>query len=492
MIFSGFRISTRYSINSYQLAGAVALASLWKEFTEMSSRFVSLLIDDNEVFLKQFAPVVAACGDTEVVALNSPKQAFEVLDERPVDLIISDIQMPGMNGMEFFTRLQELYPDIPVIFITAFGSTAQAVHLVKQGAFHYFEKPVVDKLELFQATLREALAKRRMLKELSLLQKEKLLGKAPLATIIGESKELKVVLDSVREIAELPVTVLITGETGTGKELVAHAIHDLGCREECSFLAVNCGAFAEGVLESELFGHEKGAFTGAIARKPGIFELADRGTLFLDEIAEASHVLQTKLLRVLETKMVTRVGGTNPIRTDFRIITATNRDLGQEVAEGKFRQDLFYRLNVFPIHIPPLRRRRDDIPLLAEYYFNKFKKKYNRPIEGLSAEALFFLMDYDWPGNVRELVNIMERAVITCKVSHITPREISLPYEWSEYNNGGGLSCLSLKDGERLLIRMALKHSGGGKTSAAELLGINRKTLAQKMREYGIDHQAEE
>jgi DNA-binding NtrC family response regulator len=467
-------------------------ASKWKEYAKMSSRFISLLIDDNEVFLKQFTPFVAASGNIEVIALNSPREAFEVLDSRLIDLIISDIQMPGMNGFEFFSRIKELYPDIPVIFITAFGSTDQAVHLVKQGAFHYFEKPVLDRIELFQATVREALAKRQMLKELSLLQKEKFLRKTPSATIIGESREIKAVLDSVLEIAELPVTVLITGETGTGKELIAHAIHNLSCREESGFLAVNCGAFAEGVLESELFGHEKGSFTGAIARKPGIFELADRGTLFLDEISEASHVLQTKLLRVLETKMVTRVGGTTPIRTDFRIITATNRDLEQEVAAGKFRQDLLYRLNVYPIHIPPLRKRRDDIPLLAEYYIDKFKKRYNRAIEGLSAEAVFFLMDYDWPGNVRELVNVLERAVITCKMPHITPRDIPLAHEGTDWINDANTPYLSLKDGEKLLIQIALKHAEGSKTAAAELLGINRKTLALKMKDYEIDHAPEE
>ena len=326
-----------------------------------------------------------------------------------------------------------------------------------------------------------------MLNELSLLRKEKFLGTKPASAIIGESKEIKAVLDSVREIAELPVNVLITGETGTGKELVAQAIHDLSSREDSCFLAVNCGAFAEGVLESELFGHERGAFTGAIARKSGLFELADRGTLFLDEIGEASHTLQTKLLRVLETKMVTRVGGTTPIRSDFRIITSTNRDLGEEVAAGRFRQDLFYRLSIYPIHIPPLRQRRHDIPILAEYYFNKFRKKYNRPVAGISAEAVLFLMDYDWPGNVRELVNIMERAVITCKMSHITLQDIAWAHNGSEANHGGKASFLSLQDGERILIRMALKHSEGSKTAAAELLGINRKTLAQKMKSYGID-----
>ena len=462
-------------------------ASLLKDLLPVASRYVCLLIDDNEVFLKQFRPVLAASEDIEVVALTSPDQAFDVLARRQVDLIISDIQMPEMSGPEFFNRVQDLYPEIPVIFITAYGSTSQAVHLVKRGAFHYFEKPVVDRIDLFQATVREALAKRRMLNDLSLLRKEKFLGTKPPTKIIGESKEIKTVLDSARQIAELPVTVLITGETGTGKELIAHAIHDLSSRGDSGFLAVSCGAFAEGVLESELFGHERGAFTGAITRKTGLFELADQGTLFLDEIGEASYTLQTKLLRVLETKMVTRVGGTTPIRSDFRIITATNRDLEEEVAAGRFRQDLLYRLSIYPIHIPPLRQRRDDIPPLVEYYFERFKKRYNRPLEGISAETVLFLTDYDWPGNVRELANIVERAVITCKTSHITLRDIALGHAGGEWNIGGEDSFLSLQDGEKILIRMALKHSEGCKTDAAELLGINRKTLAQKMKAYGIE-----
>jgi DNA-binding NtrC family response regulator len=421
-----------------------------------------------------------------VIALSSPLEALEVLEEHAVDIIVSDVQMPEMNGVEFFGRVQELYPDIPVILITAFGSTAQAVHLVRQGAFHYFEKPVVDRIELFQATVREALAKRRMLKDLSLLHKEKILEAQPAASIIGESKEIKAVLESVREIAELPITVLITGETGTGKELVARAIHDLSAREDSTFLAVNCGAFAEGVLESELFGHEKGAFTGAIARKPGLFELADRGTLFLDEISDASHAVQTKLLRVLETKEVNRVGGTIPIRSDFRIIAATNCNMEEAVAAGRFRQDLFYRLSIYPIHIPPLRLRRDDIPLLVEYYFNKFTKRYNRPIAGMSTEAILFLVDYDWPGNVRELVNIIERAVITCKRSHITLRDIALAHDSNDPDHAEETVHLSLENGEKILIRMALRRSEGNKTTAAELLGINRKTLAQKMKAYRI------
>lgn len=458
----------------------------------MAPSFTALLIDDNEVFLSQFAPYVAECDGLEVIALSSVGRAFEWLEQKPIDLIICDIQMPEMSGPDFYRRVQDLYPDVPIIFITAFASTPQAIQLVKQGAFHYFEKPVIDKLDIFHATVREALLKRKILNELSLLRKEKFLQVQPSSIIIGESSAIEEVRSSIIEIAELPVTVLITGETGTGKDLVARAIHAASSKREENFLAVNCGGFAEGVLESELFGHEKGAFTGAIGRKQGFFEVADKGTLFLDEISEATHSLQTKLLRVLETKMFTRVGGNTPIRSDFRIIAATNRNLEQEVASGRFRQDLLYRLNVFTIEAPPLRERRSDIPILAEYYLDKFRHKYNRSIEGISGNAMAFLMDYDWPGNVRELVNVMERSVITCKKSLITLKELIFVPKHDKSQEDPDLSHLNLQNNERLLIRMALKHTQGSKTRAAELLGINRKTLHQKMKFFGMDDSPEQ
>lgn len=444
-----------------------------------------LVIDDDEAFLSLFVPLSEAQG-VDMEPLTSAEQALEVLKKEPVDLIISDVQMPEMTGTELFSRVQDLYPDIPVILITAFGSTEEAIQAVKHGAFHYFEKPINDNLELFWTTVREALAKRKMLKELASLHRERSLQTRTPVTIIGQSEGIKAVIRSVEEVAGLPVTVLICGETGTGKELVARAIHNLSERRDKAFLAVTCNEFAPGVLESELFGHEKGAFTGAIDRKIGVFDVAHRGILFLDEISEAPPFFQSKLLRVVETNTFMRVGGTTPIYSDFRLIVATNRDLEAEIASGRFRQDLFYRLNVYTIEIPPLRDRREDIPLIAEFYLKRFSEAYRRPITSISTNAMLSLREYDWPGNIRELINVMERAVITCQDHVITTRH--LPFPAGEYER---ISDLNLRDGEKFFIALALRRTQNNKTKAAELLGISRKTLSEKVKIYALDDTTE-
>jgi len=436
-----------------------------------------MLIDDDEAFLKLFLSLNEA-KDSDIISLTSAKKALEILSKEPVDLIISDIQMPEMTGIELFNKVQDLYPDIPFILITAFGSTEDAIQAVKHGAFHYFEKPLTDKLDLFWTTIREALVKREMLKELTSLRRERSFTTAPV-TIIGQSECMRTVLRSIAEVASIPVNVLIYGETGTGKELVARAIHNLGDRRDMPFFAVNCNEFAAGVLESELFGHEKGAFTGAVERKMGLFDVVHKGSLFLDEISEAPSFFQSKLLRVVETKTFMRVGGTTPIYSEFRLLVATNRDLEEEIAGGRFRQDLYYRLNVYKIEIPPLRQRREDIPLIAEFYLNKFSEAYRRPIEGISSNAMLFLRDYDWPGNVRELINVIERAVITCRDSMITTKH--LPFKTGDYES---LSDLNLKDAEKFFIGLALRRTQNNKTRASELLGISRKTLAEKVKGY--------
>jgi len=440
-----------------------------------------LLIDDNEAFLKLFM-ALPETDDFEIAPLTSAEKALEILSMESVDLIISDIKMPGMTGTVLFETVQDLYPDIPVILITAFGSAEKAIQAIKQGAFHYFEKPLNDNLELFWTTVREALAKREMLKEIASLRKQKSLRIQTPDPIIGRSKEIKKVLHSVKEVAGLPATVLICGETGTGKELVARAVHGMSARKNKPFFPVNCNEFAPGVLESELFGHEKGAFTGATGRNIGLFEIAHQGTLFLDEISTALPLLQAKLLRVLETKNFTRVGGTLPIYSDFRLITATNRDIEIEVAKGRFRQDLFFRLNVYRIDVPPLRNRREDIPLIADYYLNQLRQAYDRPIDDLSERALISLVEYDWPGNVRELINVIERAVITCKESIITTR--CLPFNTEAFSS---VSSLNLNEMEKMYIGFALRQTNNNKTNAAQLLGINRKTLIAKVKKYGLD-----
>jgi DNA-binding NtrC family response regulator len=393
------------------------------------------------------------------------------------------MQMPEMTGSELFARVQERFPDIPVIIVTGYGSTEEAIRIVKQGAFHYFEKPLFDKLDLFWTTLREALAKRRMTRELDHLNRERFLKPGGPATIVGNSPAMRRVREQIEEVAQLPVTVLICGETGTGKELVAQGIHELSERRDKPFFEINCARFAPGVLESELFGHEKGAFTGAINLRKGFLELADEGTILLDEIGEASFPLQAKLLRVLETKTFMRVGGMAKISSDFRVIAATNRDIEEMVAVGSFRKDLLYRLNLYVIQIPPLRERREDIPLIAQFYLDKLNRSYNRGITDISGGAMLALMDYPWPGNVRELMNVMERAVITCRNQTINPCHLPLNVNLEEFS---AISDLNLKDAERCFIALALKRTQHHKTRAAELLGINRKTLLEKIKLYGL------
>jgi DNA-binding NtrC family response regulator len=418
----------------------------------------------------------------DIITSNSAKSALDILNDEQVDLIISDVQMPGMSGIELFTATQDLYPHIPVILITAYGSTAEAIRAVKQGAFHYFEKPLDDKLELFWTTVREALAKGEMLQKIAMLQKEKTFGVKPHTTIIGRSTAIMDVLQSIKDISGLAVTVFITGETGTGKELVARLIHEMSDRSSHPFFAISCSEFSSGVLESELFGHEKGAFTGAVGQKIGLFEVVHQGTLFLDEIGDASLRFQAKLLRVLDTKKFTRVGGTVPIQSNFRVITATNRDLKTDVENGRFRQDLFFRINVYNIQVPPLRNRKEDIPLIAEYYLRRFCQAFGRSIEGFSENAVTALGMYDWPGNVRELINVVERAVITCKESIITTRHLPFDDPIDEKVSG-----LELKDMERLFIGRTLERTSNNKTRAAEMLGISRKTLIEKVRKYHLE-----
>jgi len=438
------------------------------------------LVDDNESFLELFLSLDEAAA-FDITALPSAEKALDTLERQSMDLVICDVQMPHMNGIELFHRVQDRFSDVPVILITAFGSTEQAIQAVKEGAFHYFEKPLHDKMDLFWATVREALAKRQILKEISTLLRERSMRTGTPPTIIAQSKGMKKLLGTVRDVAPLPVTTLITGETGTGKELVARAIHQMGDRKDHPFVAVNCTEFAAGILESELFGHEKGSFTGAVDRKIGLFDVAHKGILFLDEIGEASPAFQAKLLRVLETKTFMRVGGTTPIYSDFRLIAATNRNLQEEVSTGGFRQDLFYRLNVCTIEIPPLRDRREDIPPIADFYLKRFCNTYGKPIEGFSTNAALWLRQYDWPGNVRELINVVERGVITCRGNRITTRHLPFNME-----GAGPLSDLNLKDVERYVISMAMKRAHNNKTKAAELLGISRKTLIEKVKAYGI------
>jgi DNA-binding NtrC family response regulator len=440
------------------------------------------LIDDNKAFLDLFV-AQAKAEEFEFETFESPLTALEAFRQNPADLIISDIQMPEMDGLELFHEVHDLAPATPVIFITAYGSTEQAVQAVQQGAYHYFTKPLVDKMPLFWTTVREALAKGEMLNQLSLFKRRFESTAKPAAVLIGRSRIIEQVMESIHLVAELPASVLITGETGTGKELVARIIHQESKRPADAFFAVNCSEFAHGILESELFGHERGAFTGAVEQRKGFFEMADQGTVFLDEISDAPMALQAKLLRVLESKELTRVGGSLTVSSDFRLIAATNQDLDKCVTKGSFRSDLLYRIKVYEIELPPLRRRREDIPLLAEYYLKRLSHAYDRPIESISEVALEALRSYDWPGNVRELINVIERAVIICREAVITTKH--LPFGQSR--DDGEISSLDLVDMEKFYMELALKRTGGNKTHAAQLLGISRKTLIDKVKKYRLE-----
>jgi DNA-binding NtrC family response regulator len=440
-----------------------------------------LIVDDNEAFTSLFQILPEAKG-YDIIAVHAAEKALEVLATRSFDIVVSDVQMPGMSGFELFHKIQDRWPETPVILATAFGSTEDAVRAVTEGAFHYFEKPLDDKLDLFWTTVREAVEKKRLQRQLVVLEKEKALHAEIITPFIGHSLAVKEVSAAIAEIANLPVTVLISGETGTGKSLVAKLIHKNGERCDQPFFAVNCGDFAEGVLESELFGHEKGAFTGAVAVRKGIFELVHGGTLFLDEISEASLNLQSKLLRVLEEKSFARVGSATALHSDFRFLSATNRDLDDHIQKGHFRRDLFYRLNVYRIDIPPLRDRPEDLPALADFYCQKFCSDYGRKIEGLSIEALAALKTYGWPGNVRELINVIERAVITCKDNKITTRH--LPFQPEGFEK---ISDLELKSMEKYFVSIALQRTAGNRTHAAVMLGISRKTLIDKIKKYRLE-----
>ncbi len=440
-----------------------------------------ILIDDNPAFIEIFRELPEA-ESYDIHGFISAREALAFIEKESADLVISDFQMPEMNGDQVLAKLQDINPDIPLILVTAYGSTENAVKAIKKGAYHYFEKPIDNKLDLFWKTVEEALEKARRLAEIESLRREKSLRDQPPVHMVGVSGAIKTVLQSIRDVAKLPVTVMISGETGTGKELVARGIHEMSGRRQEGYFAVNCHALSPGLLESELFGHERGAFTGAVGRKKGLFEIADNGTLFLDEIGNAPLPLQAKLLRVLESREFTRVGGTARIRSDFRIIAAANIPLEAEVEKGTFRQDLLYRLKVYTIDIPPLRERREDIPVLADHYLRYFSERYARPIQGITEDALAVLGIYDWPGNVRELVNIVERAVITCRESMITTRH--LPFHSPE---GGPLSGLNLEEMEKYCIMLALKQTRHNKTRAADLLGIHRKTLIEKVKKYSME-----
>ena len=422
----------------------------------------------------------------EVLLAEDAPKAIQILESRPVDVLLTDLRMPGVDGMSLLRRALSLTNPPVCIVMTAYGSIENAVQAMQAGAYHYITKPVnLDELEL---VLQRALASRRIEAE-NVNLREQLDKKFGLENIVGTSPAIAQVYEIVQQVAPTRATVLISGETGTGKELIAHAIHNLSPRKNAPFIAVHAAALSPTLLESEMFGHEKGAFTGAVERRSGRFELADGGTLFLDEVSEIDPAIQVKLLRVLEERAFERVGGVKTLNVDVRLIAATNRDLKKLVSEGKFRDDLFYRLSVVTIVLPPLRERREDIPLLVNKFLKQSATENNKDVREITQEAVNVLMAYDWPGNVRELRNTIEQMVVLARSERLTLRDVP-----AAIRGGADLTKISVvrtgmtvEEAERQLIVQALKEMRGNRTRAAQKIGMSRRTLHRKLKKYGLE-----
>ena len=436
-----------------------------------------LVVDDELVVRDSLGKWFTSEGYTARPA-GGAREALEIIQQAEFDIALLDIKMPGMDGMELQARLKEADPDLTVIIMTGYASVETAVQALKLGAYDYITKPV-DPDELSHL-VSNALEHKRARREVDRLR-ENLLEAVPGTELIGTSPAMRKVTELIEMVAPTEATVLITGETGTGKEVVARAIHAAGPRRYMPMVTVHCGALTETLLESELFGHEKGAFTGAQYRKKGKFEVADGGSVFLDEISDISLKTQTDLLRVLQEKEIVRVGGNQQIKVDFRAIAATNKNLETLVKNGTFRPDLYYRLHVFCIDLPPLRDRREDIPLLVAHFLNKFCMATSRPVPQLSQEAIEVLMRHDWPGNVRELENAVERALVVGRGNEVRPADFSFQFQMDEPKGGK-----TLDDVERVHIERILRETQHNLSRAARILDIDRTTLYNKLRRYGL------
>jgi len=450
-----------------------------------------ILIVDDERGMREMLSILLQKEGYEVATAENGESALKAIQGDIYDLVITDLKMPKLDGMTLLRSIKELSPDTIVIIITAFGTTEGAEQARSLGAYDYIGKPFNnDEIKL---VIRNALEKRQLRKENVLLRRE-IGSRAGFEHFIGRSEAMLRIFSVIRQVADTRSTVLVTGESGTGKELVARALHAHSSRIGSPFVTVNCGALPESLLESELFGYMKGAFTGAVANKQGLFEAANGGTIFLDEISATTPALQTKLLRVLQEREFKRVGGTADIKVDVRVIAASNRDLAQEVARGAFREDLFYRLNVIPIHLPPLRERREDIPLLIDHFLRKTAA--GRPPKRVTAEAMARFTAYRWPGNVRELENTFERLSILAAgdtigleqvpetITAFSPCPDLLPLDIP--SGGIDLECLLAKAEKELLAR-ALDRAGGVKTEAARLLGLSFRSFRHRLHKYGMN-----
>ncbi len=448
-----------------------------------------LVIEDKESMAEMLKNSLESEG-YKVITVGNGKEGLRQIKESRIDLVITDLKIPGKDGIEILRAAKEENQLIPVIVMTAFGSVETAVTAMKEGAFDFITKPFdVDHLLVL---IKRALETQRLLTE-NLLLREEFASKLGFPRIIGKSIKIADVAQIVQKVAPTKTTVLLVGESGTGKELFARAIHNLSNRRHYPFVPINCAAIPRELLESELFGHEKGSFTGAETKKLGKFELADKGTIFLDEIGDMDLTLQSKLLRAIEEGEIERVGAVKSVNVDVRIVAASNKDLEKAVEEKKFREDLFYRLNVFPVKIPPLRERKEDIPLLAEYFINKYCLEIKTPLKNILKEALDILTDYNWKGNVRELENTIERAIILSDGDTIAPEHIILSQRTtsdSRVSTEGSLEDVAKRASriaETQCILKVLRETRGNKSRAAEILRVSYKTLLTKIKEYGIE-----
>jgi len=447
-------------------------------------KFTVLVVDDERNIREGLAEALALEGHGVSTAADG-EEALAVLAREEVDLVVTDLRMPKLAGDVLLKRVVADWPTVPVIILTGRGTIETAVQAMRDGAYDFLTKPV--DLERLGLLVRRALSTRELALQYRELREE-VERKSQFATVIGRSALMRRVFDRVRQVAPARSSVLITGESGVGKEMVAEAIHYNSPRRDKALVKVHCAALAESLLESELFGHERGSFTGAVARKRGRFELAHLGTLFLDEIGDISAGVQVKLLRVLEERKFERVGGEETLEVDVRIVAATNRDLPKAIASGAFREDLFYRLNVVSIEVPPLRERREDIELLVAAFLKEFSDENGKRIEGIDVKARAALLAFDWPGNVRQLRNTIESAVVLARGQVIGLDD--LPSTVRGGTSGASVSVTvgaTIADAERDLIRATLAREGGNKSRAADILGIGRKTLHRKLQEYGLE-----
>ncbi len=447
-------------------------------------RFTIVVADDEKNIREGLAEALSIDGYRALPAADG-EEALALVESGAADLVITDLRMPKMGGTDVLNHVVSRYPGLPVIVLTGHGTIEDAVVAMRAGAFDFLTKPVnLDHLSLL---VKRALESRELARKNRELEAE-VEAQRRSSSIIGKSAEMKKVFDLVRRVAPTRASVLVTGDSGVGKELVADAIHNLSPRRDGPLVKVHCAALAESLLESELFGHEKGSFTGAQARKRGRFELADKGTLFLDEIGEINQNVQIKILRVLQERKFERVGGEDTVEVDVRIVAATNRDLKEEIRKGSFREDLYYRLNVVNIHVPPLRERRDDIPLLAMAFLKEFAEENGKKLEGFDPKARQALYAYPWPGNVRELRNSVESAVVMAGSGLVGLDDLPPGVRSSGEERDVRVPIGStIEEAEKILIRETLAAQGGNKSRTAEVLGIGRKTLYQKIEEYGLE-----